>query len=166
MPDIDDGALKSHMPVRQHRIGRIPLVEGKQLFASRHRHGMIVLRPTLRDHQVVVVADVVEVGRLRRFGPAERAVPDRIGFPRHFKILYVVFRQPDSAFHDAGAVVPDISRSHDIALPVVVEEDGRVNPGDVVKIVNLRPGSCRVLCRHDKIAPVREIGIDDVEGAV
>ena len=134
---IDNGTFETKVAVGHHRVGRIAFIKAKKLFASCRHDRMIMLGSSFRDDQIIIFPDMVQMGRLRGASHPEGAVEDGHRLSQHMEMLHIIFCQPDPPLFHAGSVVPHVTSSHDIGLPVIVKKERSIDSRNIVQPVGL-----------------------------
>ena len=165
MAGVLDGRALSQMAHREHRICFAALVGAEDRLTAGNGSGVVLFGTALSDQQIVILPDVIEVRRLGRGHACHGTAPECMGLARHAKVFNVVFRGPDTLAQTALAVRPVVGRPHDIALSVLIKENGGVDAGHVGEPVGFRPGTGGILRCDDEIATVAEIAVDEIERA-
>lgn len=166
MTYVADGAAVAHVAMGDQGIGGIILVGAEDVLAPGDGLGVEVFRATLGDHQVVVLADVVDVGGFRGSRTGKGTTVDGNRLADDPEVFDVIGCHPNTLADAAGLVWPALGGSHDVALAVVVKEDGCVDAGHVGQPMGLGPRASRVFRGDDEVTPVGVIQVDDVEGSI
>ena len=151
----------------EHDPVRVGFVGAEDIFRARDRHTVVVARPALGAHEVIVTVLLIEVRRLDAAAVRPAGI-DALRIADDLPLLRIIFRDADRA----GLLVADAGlpfQRDDVFSSVVIVEQGGVEPRRV-QIHRLRPGTPDVFCGDQvifnvKIARVHRAhhAVDDVK---
>ena len=152
-----DGAVKREVAVRDQRVAGISLVRAGQRPAPEHRDGVRVTRSALRDQQIIVFTDVVQMRPLRRARVVQRAVRAQdVPLAQQLARPEIQLLKPDVA----ALVLPVLRIRAHIAKIIrfaAVKKERGVDPFCALDHDGVRPRPRGILRRHEKVdvAPVK-----------
>ena len=147
----------------EHRALRIGFIGAPDALGPGHGRAVVVARPALRAHEIVIVPVPGQVGRLDA-AAVRGAAPDPPGQADDLAHRRVIFHHADGA--GLFVAVPGLPlEGDDVLSPVGVMQHGRVESGRM-QVDRLAPGPPDVLRGDHVIIDVKIAGIHGVHDAV
>lgn len=164
MPGVLDGAIRA--PRRHERVVRSAREGPVRPRSARDRHGVPALGPALGDHEIPVIADLVEVRRLGEH--AARTRPQALLLRERLARRRIELDLGDALVDQSVRLLIEEEAGHrDVTGALLVPDDVGIN-AEHVHDDAVRPGARRILGREEDVPAPRphHVGDDEVEEAV
>ena len=166
MANISDRIIFSKMPVCQNRITEVVLIRTPYIAASANRNGMVRSGSSFGMHNIIISVFFIQMRSFRPNHIFHSSVPHIFRFSHKLHPLYIQLLNPYMPISVITASLGIWMRSDIIAYTVLIKKQTWVNPICSFDKIRLRPWSCWIIRRYDKVSSTGYIGADNIEHSI